>query len=503
MKIPFILALAAMALAPAAAADRLVILHTNDTHSRILPDETDGLGGVARRKVLVDSVRAAEDHVILVDAGDAVQGTLFFNLYGGEVEQRLMNALDYDLRILGNHEFDNGTDSLARILRYADAEFLSTNYDLSDSPLEGKFHKYAIREVEDRKIGFIALNLRPEGIIAPGNYDGVEYLDAIEAANAAAWWLKHVEGCDMVVALTHIGYDPGISPSDVDVARQTSDIDIIIGGHSHDLIDPGDPSKPCLIPNREGRDVLVAQTGKGGKVLGEITIDLDDLRSSYRLIPVDSRLDSRSDGSVEALLKPYRAGVDSLMERGVGRTAVELPQASDALLNFCTDFILTRGRELAPDVDFAMLNRGGIRRGLPKGKITEGEIITMLPFNNRVQVINIKGSDILPALLQMARIGGSGISDGVRATYEPWSKEKDAALVSVTVDGRPLDPDRTYRVATIDYMANGGDYMPTLANHTQVASSPEEVYKDLIAYLEDHPKLRINPSPERRMNPVR
>ena len=172
------IAVAVAALVPVSAAmygsDRLVILHTNDTHSQIDPDDRDGLGGVARRKVLVDSVRRAEDNVLLVDAGDAVQGTLYFNLYGGEVEQKVMNALDYDLRILGNHEFDNGVDSLAAVLEEADGEFLATNYDLSQSPLADKFEKYTIRDVDGRRIGFIALNLRPEGMISEGNYDGVE-----------------------------------------------------------------------------------------------------------------------------------------------------------------------------------------------------------------------------------------------------------------------------------------------------------------------------------------
>lgn len=501
------IAVAVAALVPVSAAmygsDRLVILHTNDTHSQIDPDDRDGLGGVARRKVLVDSVRRAEDNVLLVDAGDAVQGTLYFNLYGGEVEQKVMNALDYDLRILGNHEFDNGVDSLAAVLEEADGEFLATNYDLSQSPLADKFEKYTIRDVDGRRIGFIALNLRPEGMISEGNYDGVEYLDALTAANASAWWLKNIENVDMVVALTHIGYNPEVPPGDVDLARHTSDIDVIIGGHSHDLIEPCDTgSFSSRVPNMQGRDILVTQVGKGGKNLGKITIDLDSLTADYEVIRVDSRLDSRIGDEIPQLLAPYRRGVDSLMREPVAKAAVELPQTSAALLNFCTDMVLDRGRQLADNVDFALLNKGGIRRGLPKGTVTEGQLITMMPFNNRVQVIDIKGADILPALLQMARVGGSGVSKGVEVVFTPKTDSADATIVSATLNGEPIDPERTYRVATIDYMAKGGDYMPTLANHTQVASSRDELYKDLLTYLRkgNGKGRKINPDKSVRMH---
>ena len=243
---------------------RLVILHTNDTHSQIDPDDKDGLGGAGRRKVVVDSVRAAEENVLLIDAGDVVQGTLYFNLFGGEVENRMMNLLGYDMRILGNHEFDNGSEALAQMLTDPEAELLATNYDLSAGPLADKFKKYSIREIEGRRIGFIAINLAPKGMISEGNYDGVAYLDAIEAANASAWWLKHIEGCDMVVAITHIGYDPSMPPGDKTLASESSDIDIIIGGHSHDLIDPLTDKYEWRVKNRNGRDVLVTQAGKSG-----------------------------------------------------------------------------------------------------------------------------------------------------------------------------------------------------------------------------------------------
>lgn len=486
--------------APTALADgKLVILHTNDTHSAIDPD-SDGLGGVLRRKVLIDSVRAAEPNVLLIDAGDVVQGTLYFNIYGGKIEQELMNALGYDIRILGNHEFDNGVDSLAKVLAISRALNISTNYDLSASPLAPMFKPYDIRQVGDRRFGIIGINLDPKGMIMEGAYDGVVYKDAVEAANSAAWWLKNIEKVDAVIAISHIGYDV-TPPGDLMLAQNSDNIDIIIGGHSHDLILPAPTGKnpyASRVKNRQGRDVLVTQVGKSGKNIGQINIDLDDLSSEYSVISVNSRLDNRIDPATAAIIEPYRAGVDSLMNIAkVGRSAVDLAQNSQALLNFVSDFIYDRGTQLADNVDFAITNKGGIRRGLHKGNITEGELISMMPFNNYVTVIDIKGEELLPAFTQMGRVGGNGISDHVRITYNGETFEPE----TVIINGEPLERERVYRVATINYLANGGDYMPSLMNHTDVATANTRVYDDLIAYFVSGKAKgkKINPPTEQRM----
>ena len=193
------------------------------------------------------------------------------------------------------------------------------------------------------------------------------------------------------------------------------------------------------------------------------------------------------------LIAPYRAGVDSLMQVPAGRTAKELGQLSPELLNWATDIVLERGRRIAPDVDFAILNKGGLRRGLPKGTITEGQIITMLPFDNHIQIIDIKGADLLDAFRQMAAIGGNGVSDGVEINYTTTTDGKPE-IISARLNGKDIEPDSTYRVATIDYLANGGDYMPTLANHTTVASSSDVLYNDVLVYLRGQKNKKQNPS---------
>ena len=485
-------------------ASDLIILHTNDTHSQIEPD-SKGRGGVLRRKAIIDSVRMAQPNVLLIDAGDAVQGTLYFNVYKGEVEQRVMNYLGYDLRILGNHEFDNGVESLANLLRQDNSTRLSTNYRLINSQLKDLFNNYTIKEFDNRRIGFIGINIDPVGMVAEGNYDGVSYIDAIHAANDVAWQLKTVEHVDMVVAITHIGYDQGDTtktPGDVQLASLSRGIDLIIGAHSHDTITPAYPKHRYKVANIDGDSVIIAQAAKAGRFIGEITIDLDDMSISSRLITVDSRRDYNVDSVLAGIIDHYRAGVDSIMHVKVAESAVELYDDQPGLLNFISDYLLYQGEQLTGGhIDIAISNKGGIRQSLPKGDITEGEIIMTFPFNNYVRVIDIKGCDLRAALDVMASRDGDGVSRGVDITYDSESDK----CVEVIINGQPLDDNKIYRLATIDYLANGGDYMQPLTEGVKVAQSSSVMYEDLLKYLRqlNNKGESINPDNNMRMRPIK
>ncbi|MCX4264616.1 MAG: bifunctional UDP-sugar hydrolase/5'-nucleotidase [Muribaculaceae bacterium] len=466
--------------------NKLVILHTNDTHSQIDPG-SDNLGGVMRRKAIIDSVRGAEKNVLLVDAGDAVQGTLYFYLYGGKVEQEVMNILGVETRILGNHEFDNGIDSLASVLKYSDAEMLSANYDLSKTPLEGRFKPYTIKEYNGKRIGIIGLNLDPNGIISPDNFKGLEYLPIVATANLTAEKLKKDEKVDAVIALTHIGYNPAGLVGDSVLATNSRDIDIIIGGHSHDTIDPTteNGARRSRLKNLEGKDVLVVQTGKSGRNVGKIEINLDSLglgaSPSYELIPVTERYDNYADTKLADYLSKYSAGVDSLMTMWIGTTAHELPASSPELLNYFTDFIYDSGSEIAPKVDLAIANKGGLRSGIPAGKFSKGQIINMLPFANYVTVLDVKGSDLAEVFDVMANTHGNGVSRNVSAEYVV--SDDGAKSRNVLINGKPIDLEQTYRVATIDYLAKGGDYMTGLTRGNVVVTKKVPVFEDLVEYI--------------------
>lgn len=504
IKILIAASLLSLAAAPAVNADKLVIMHTNDTHSHIDPQEEDGLGGVARRKVLIDSVRAAHPgHSLLVDAGDVVQGTLFFNIYKGELEEKMMNALGYDIRILGNHEFDNGMEALAENLETSDAELLAANYQTIGTPLQGLFLPYTIHQFDGKRIAFIPVNLNPAGMIAANHTEGMGYLDAIETANNLAWFVKNIEQADMVVALTHIGYSVSNEPDDVELANASRYIDVIIGGHSHTAINPeSDKSVPHILKNADGRDVLVAQSGGAGKYLGEITIDLDNISALpvSRLLRVDSRLDSRLDPSVEAIIAPYRENVNRLNKKVITKTNRFLERDDDELLNFVTDFVKVRGNQLADNVDFAIFNKGGLRHSLLKGNVTEGELITLMPFFNKIQVIDVTGDNLAQVFDIMTHTNGNGVSGDVDVKYDPNLKK----CISITIDGKPLDPNRTYRIATIDYLSDGGDYMTPLRNHELVAGSDQLLYEDFLDYLTVGPGKgkSISGSAKKRMDPI-
>lgn len=506
-KYAFALLLALIAAVQPAGAERLVIMHTNDTHSHIDPEDS-GEGGILRRKALIDSIRLAEPNTLLVDAGDFVQGSLYFYLYGGKVEQQLMNALGYDMRILGNHEFDLSADSVATLLQDSRAELLATNYNMDGSELGRLFKPMTIKEFDGKRIGFFAVNLDPEGMIAPGKYNGVKYLDGIRAANAAAWWLRNAEHCDMVVAITHIGYETaGAELSDMALARNSRDIDLIIGGHSHDVVQPGIDDKPYRTRDLDGKEVVIVQTGKYGRNLGKIDIDLDSLSISPELIAVNSRLDPMADPELKAWLEPYRNGLDSLYSLKVFRAAEELPHGSTELKNFLSDFMYDYAQAAVGDIDMAIVNDGGIRRGLPAGDVGKGYILEMLPFGNSTVVLDIKGSDLLDAFDVMAQGRVTAVSRQADVEYTPAVKTENlntpGRINSVKINGRPIDPEKTYRIATIDYLAKGGDYMKPLQRATMVAKIGTDLAEDISDYYingKGHGK-KVKPDHNNRFRP--
>ena len=467
----------AMPVAALADSDRIVILHTNDTHSIIDPYHETGLGGVMRRKALIDSVRNNEPNVLLVDAGDVVQGSLYFTLFGGEVEQKVMNALGYDVQILGNHEFDNGMEPLRTYLEGLNADLITTNYDLTQSNISDLFKPYTIRSVGGKKIGLLAINVDPAGLIDAAKSQGVRYLDPIQAANAVAWWLRNIEKCDYVIALSHIGYEEGNKADDILLAEYTQGIDAIIGGHSHTLIDPSAPdAKRSRFANLAGDTVVVAQTGKYGANLGEVVINLNDNSVTSRVIPVTSRLDSQVDPQLAEILRPYKTPVDSINGIVVGQTSQAFNKKPQ-MMNWMADFVMTDAQRLAKQkIDMSIVNVGGIRSTFPQGNITKGNIMQTFPFDNHEVVLAISGAHLAQALDSIAATGGNGVSHNVRALMDVEGKR----CLQVTIDGKPIDPNRTYYVATINYLAGGNDGMEPLKYGMIVARSDNYLYDDML-----------------------
>ena len=251
----------------------IVILHTNDTHSRIEPvPESDRIagnkGGVVRRMNYIEQVRKENKNVLLFDAGDFLQGTPYFNLFKGKVETEAMNMMRYDAVTLGNHEFDYGLEALEKVVRRAKFPIISSNYDFSGTPLNNLIKPYLIFKKDGVKIGVIAINIQPKGLIASGNYDGMKFLQPERVANELALKLKTTDRCDMVICLSHLGYT-----ADKRLVEQTRNIDIVIGGHSHTNM-----KTPDMLKNIDNKDVMVFQTAGRGIYVGRIDVELEKVK---------------------------------------------------------------------------------------------------------------------------------------------------------------------------------------------------------------------------------
>lgn len=490
-------------------AENLVILHTNDTHSMIDPDR-DGMGGVVQRKAIIDSVRRAEKNVILVDAGDAVQGTLYFNFFKGDVEYPVMNMLGYDIRTLGNHEFDNGIEDLARRIKDSKATRLSANYEMKGTPLQGLFEPYVIKKVGGKKVGFMALNVDPESLISSTNIPGVKFKSAVETANATAAYLKNKKKCDLVVVVSHLGVaKENAKEIDYDIARASKDIDIIIGGHSHTVIKPGQTGKyPSVVENANGRPVLIAQTGRYGKYLGYIKIDLDGLKKldrqfDYQLIPVTDRFPAdKLDKKLQAFIAPYKEKVDSINNRVIAYSLYDLKaERTGGYANWAGDFakiyagrmidsLRRSGTDIA-DLDFAIMNVGGIRQPMRQGAVTEGQMLATFPFSNHLVIAKAKGKDIIEALRVAARKGGEAVSNDLRILTDA-----DRNLQRVLLNGVEMDPEKEYTYATIDYLFWGNDDLKSLANSQLVWRDNVIVGSPIMQFVEECGALGLPIAPD-------
>lgn len=250
---------------------KLTILHTNDVHSRIEPFPMDGsrnqgLGGVARRAALIKQIRAQEKNVLLLDAGDIFQGTPYFNLYGGEVEMKLMSAMGYDAATMGNHDFDNGLEGFYKQLPHAKFPILCSNYDFSNTLLKGATEPLRIFKKNGLKIGLFGIGIELKGLVEQKNYGDTIYLDPIAKANEMASLLRNDMDCDLVICLSHLGYKyTSTKVSDQLLAKNTSNIDLIIGGHTHTFM-----SQPEDVTNLSGSITSINQVGFAGINLGRV-----------------------------------------------------------------------------------------------------------------------------------------------------------------------------------------------------------------------------------------
>lgn len=259
---------------------KITILHTNDTHSNIETfsenhSKYPNRGGVARRKTLLDQIRATEEHVLLFDAGDFFQGTPYFNRFQGTLELKLMSWLGYDAVTLGNHDFDIGLDGLLNAMQFADFPFLCSNYKFNNTIMKGHTQPYKVFQKGSFKIGVFGIGVELNGLVPSVLSGDTEWLSPVEPANETARHLRYEEKCDLVICLSHLGHFPRqFEMCDPVLAKETENIDLIIGGHTHTFMD-----RPEVHTNKVGKKVLINQVGWAGLALGRIDFYLDEKKS--------------------------------------------------------------------------------------------------------------------------------------------------------------------------------------------------------------------------------
>ncbi len=469
----------APALAPSQAMT-ITILHTNDVHGHVDEWESWGAmyGGAPRLATKIKEIRAANDNVLLLDAGDQFMGTLFYRLFKADIITETMNALGYDAMAVGNHEFDDGPSELARLADGADFPILSANINVTAEPLlNGKIKPSTVITLSGEPIGIVGLTTpETENISSPG--PNVTFSDTVTSLQAAVDDLT-AQGINKIIALTHVGYD-----HDLTLAQQVSGVDVIVGGHSHTfLYTPPDGAAgpyPTEVVAPNGDPVLIVTDFEWAKYLGhlDVVFDASGVVSSYSGNPILMDTSVLTDATVDALLEPYRAEVEALRNTYVGTSTVEIPISVGGkricrfgecrMGNLVADAMLWKINSINPDdpYDIAIQNGGGLRAPIDAGPISVGEVLEVLPFGNTIATFEITGTHIITAL-------ENGVSRyppredgrfpqvaGMRYTWNP-NKPAGSRIESVTVfNGTayvPLQEDAVYKVVTNNFMRTGGD----------------------------------------------
>ncbi|MGV6848010.1 MAG: bifunctional metallophosphatase/5'-nucleotidase [Marinibacterium sp.] len=496
---------------PAAADYALTILHTNDFHARFEPiskydsgcsadSNAEGkcFGGSARLVTAVNAARERSDNSILVDGGDQFQGTLFYTYYKGAAAAEMMNKMGYDAMTVGNHEFDDGPEVLRGFMDSVNFPVLMSNADVSgEELLAGALMKSTVIEKAGEKIGLIGLTPQDtDELASPG--PNVIFTDPVGAVQAEVDKLTDM-GINKIIVLSHSGY--GV---DQRVAAGTTGVDVIVGGHSNTYLSNVSDKAQGPYPTMVG-DTAIVQAYAYGKFLGELNVVFDDagklISATGEPLIMDAAVveDEDTVARIAELAKP----LEEVRNRVVAETAQEIVGVREecravecAMGNLIADAMLDRVKDQG--IDVAIQNGGGIRASIDAGKVTMGEVLTVLPFQNTLSTFQVKGAVILEALEN----GVSQIEDGAGRfpqvagmTYVfDASKEPGSRIVEVKIGGAPLDPEKVYGVVSNNYVRNGGDgykmfrdamhaydFGPDLADVTAeylAAHAPFTPYKD-------------------------
>jgi len=433
----------------------IVIVHTNDVHSRV--DENPGLGYAKLAALVSKLVAETGTDPILVDAGDVTHGQTIATLTRGESIVKIMNAVGYDVMVPGNHDFNYGYERLLELASIADFKVLSANVKRSDG--SRLFEPYIIIERDGVKIAFFGL-CTPETAYKtnPKNVVGLTFADPVTEAKAMVDLLD--EKADVIVCVAHLGLDESSVDTSKLIAEKVSGIDLIIDGHSHTVL-----KEPLKVG-----DTLIVQTGEYMQNAGIVRIDLDQDNKvqniSASLYSVEQAAELTADEGILAVINDFKAAQASILSEVIATSEIDFDGEREHVRTGPTNLadLITAAMLAETGADAAITNGGGIRASIKAGEITRGDIITVLPFGNYIVTKKMKGSDILAALehglsAYPAQNGGFPQVGNIEYLFDP-SKPSGQRVTYVWIKGEKLDPDKEYIVATNDFMAAGGDGYP-------------------------------------------
>lgn len=503
----------------------LTILHTNDIHAHLAAFDAYGgycsgeqdaagkcRGGTARLATAVARQRAKGGNILLLDAGDQFQGTLFFTRYKGEACAFFMDRLGYDAMTLGNHEFDDGPGTLSNFIRSLKFPVVAANLDVSKAPtLRGLVAPFIVREMQGRTVGIIGAT-QPDSarISRPGPEVAFPPLAASVARAVAG---LHGRGVDIVIVLSHVGLD-----GDKKLAATVPGIDVIVGGHSHVLLGNGYPEAvgpcPLVVTGPDGGRTRIVTAGFWGRYLGVLHLTFDAagrvVRADGNPVPLDASVpeDPATLAALDRFAKPLAAYRQTVLgqARGPFGAAMCRQEECDAG-DLLAEAVLEGGRSRGAVA--ALVNGGGVRAGIPPGPVTLGDVLTAYPFPNTLVVLTLSGQDLLAALEHgVSAVGlheGSGRFlqvAGLRYVFDP-ARPAGKRVVSATVadaSGRfsPLDPKANYRLATHSFLARGGDGYTVFQDRGRDVDGDGDPVADLVSrYVKAHTPL--TPCPDGRV----
>jgi 5'-nucleotidase / UDP-sugar diphosphatase len=470
---------------------KITLLHTNDSHSRVFEGKYDGMG-FAKLSTLVKQQEAKNANTLLLDAGDTFHGQTFATLTKGESIAKVLNKVGYDGLAAGNHDFNYGYNRLLELTKIVEFPVISANVVYETSG-ELVLPPYMIKEVDGIKLGIFGLST-PETHYKthPNNVKGLKFTDPVVAAKKMVAELNK-QGVDAVIALSHLGTDASSTDTSIKVAMGAPGIALIIDGHSHTVDNIGVSGTKIVSAGEYLKNLGVVELEFKGKTLSTINASLITKEDAANIEP---------DKDVEAFISTIQKAQEEILAEVVGETTVKLDGERDTVRKGESNLgnLITDAMVEVTGADFALTNGGGIRSSIDVGPITKGEVITVLPFGNFIQTKKVTGKDVKAALEN----GASGYPSNHGAfahvsglTYKiDDTKPAGERVHSVTIQGKPLDLNKTYSMATNDFLAAGGDNYEMFKGLTHTGDYPA-LDEAVISFIKG--KGKMSPATEGRI----